>query len=84
MDAVSSPQAIREGAKRQGPQAGLWPNGSGATSCGGALGVALQRGSNDADGSDLVSHAKPDDYKVAASGASGDRVACAVLSAPRG
>jgi len=36
----------------------------------------------DADGTSLVVHAKPDDYKTDPSGNSGDRVACAVLAAP--
>jgi Cu-Zn family superoxide dismutase len=35
----------------------------------------------DADGTALVIHAKPDDYKTDPSGASGDRVACAVVAA---
>ena len=39
---------------------------------------------SDADGTSLVIHAKADDYKTDPSGASGDRVACAVLVAPRG
>jgi Cu-Zn family superoxide dismutase len=37
----------------------------------------------DADGTALVIHAKPDDYKTDPSGASGDRVACAVVGAAR-
>ena len=36
----------------------------------------------DADGTSLVIHAKPDDYKTDPSGNSGDRIACAVLPAP--
>lgn len=35
----------------------------------------------DADGTSLVVHAKPDDYRTDPSGNSGDRIACAVLSA---
>lgn len=35
----------------------------------------------DADGTSLVIHAKPDDYKTDPSGNSGDRIACAVLAA---
>ena len=35
----------------------------------------------DADGTSLVIHAKPDDYKTDPSGNSGDRNACAVLTA---
>ena len=38
----------------------------------------------DADGTSLVVHAKPDDYKTDPSGDSGDRVACAVIAAPAG
>ena len=34
----------------------------------------------DADGTSLVIHAKPDDYKTDPSGNSGDRIACAVLT----
>ena len=37
----------------------------------------------DADGTALVIHAKPDDYKTDPSGASGERVACAVVGAAR-
>ena len=36
----------------------------------------------DADGTSLVVHAKPDDYRTDPSGNSGDRIACAVLAAP--
>ena len=38
---------------------------------------------SDADGTALVVHAKPDDYKTDPSGNSGDRIACAVLAAPK-
>ncbi len=38
---------------------------------------------SDADGTALVVHAKADDYKTDPSGASGDRIACAVLAPPR-
>jgi len=37
----------------------------------------------DADGSALVIHAKPDDYKTQPSGDAGDRIACAVVAAPK-
>ena len=49
-------------------------------------GAAMASGTNllaDADGTSLVVHAKPDDYKTDPSGASGDRIACAVLAAPK-
>lgn len=36
----------------------------------------------DADGSALVIHARPDDYKTDPSGNSGDRIACAVIRRP--
>lgn len=37
----------------------------------------------DPDGTALVVHAKPDDYKTDPSGASSDRIACAVIAAPK-
>jgi Cu-Zn family superoxide dismutase len=37
----------------------------------------------DVDGTALVIHAKPDDYKTDPSGASGDRIACAVIAPQR-
>ena len=37
----------------------------------------------DADGTALVIHARADDYKTDPSGDSGDRIACAVLAAPK-
>lgn len=37
----------------------------------------------DADGTALVIHAKPDDYRTDPSGNSGDRIACAVIAAPK-
>ncbi|MEW9856911.1 superoxide dismutase family protein [Novosphingobium sp. M1R2S20] len=49
-------------------------------------GVTLTEGPKslfDADGSALVIHAKPDDYKSQPSGDAGDRIACAVVAAPR-
>jgi Cu-Zn family superoxide dismutase len=49
-------------------------------------GVTLAAGPKslrDADGSALVLHAKPDDYKTQPSGDAGDRLGCAVISAPK-
>jgi Cu-Zn family superoxide dismutase len=49
-------------------------------------GVTLASGPTslfDADGSALVIHAKPDDYKTQPSGDAGDRIACAVAAAPK-
>lgn len=37
----------------------------------------------DADGTSLVIHARPDDYRTDPSGNSGDRIACAVIAARR-
>ena len=51
-----------------------------------AAGMMMNSGASplaDADGTSLVVHAKPDDYRTDPSGASGDRIACAVLAAPR-
>ena len=49
----------------------------GATVAGGTTMLA------DADGTALVIHAKADDYKTDPSGDSGDRIACAVIAAPK-
>jgi Cu-Zn family superoxide dismutase len=46
---------------------------------GGATLAGTQNSLLDLDGAALVVHAKPDDYKTDPSGASGDRIACAVL-----
>ena len=49
-------------------------------------GVMMASGANmlaDADGTSLVIHAKPDDYKTDPSGDSGDRIACAVVAKGR-
>lgn len=49
-------------------------------------GVTLAAGPKslfDADGSALVIHAKADDYKTQPSGDAGDRIACAVVAAPK-
>ena len=67
-----------------GAHAGDLPNLFVDTSGRGVLKVMLLPGRDDADGTAIVVHAKPDDYKTDPSGASGDRVACAVLSPPRG
>lgn len=72
----------------KGPHAGDLPNvhvpSSGALSFEFvAAGTTLGSGANsllDADGSALVMHAKPDDYKSQPSGAAGDRVACGVIT----
>jgi Cu-Zn family superoxide dismutase len=47
-----------------------------------AAGVSLQAGEGslrDEDGTAIVIHAGPDDYKTDPAGASGDRIACGVV-----
>jgi Cu-Zn family superoxide dismutase len=74
-----------------GPHAGDMPNehvGADGTLDAEVLntGVTLGAGPkslNDVDGSALVIHAKPDDYKTQPSGDAGDRIGCAVVAAPR-
>ena len=49
-------------------------------------GVTMAAGARslaDMDGSALVIHAKPDDYKTQPSGDAGDRIACAVIAKPK-
>jgi Cu-Zn family superoxide dismutase len=64
-----------------------WTLGAGETATSYVIGsVTLNRGPNalaDADGTSLVIHARQDDYKTDPSGNSGDRIACAVLAAPK-
>jgi Cu-Zn family superoxide dismutase len=49
----------------------------------GTASFTLAPGLADADGTALVVHAKADDYRTDPSGNSGDRIACAVIAAPR-
>lgn len=49
----------------------------------GAINFLVAGQLSDADGTSLVVHARPDDYRTDPSGNSGDRIACAVLAAPR-
>lgn len=71
----------------KGPHAGDLPNinvpASGQLSfefmANGVMLDAGQKGLLDANGSALVLHAKPDDYRSAPSGAAGDRLACGVV-----
>ncbi|MET1754775.1 superoxide dismutase family protein [Novosphingobium sp. RD2P27] len=75
----------------QGPHGGDMPNqhvGASGKLVSEVLntGVTLADGPRtlfDMDGSALVIHAKPDDYKSQPSGDAGDRIACAVLAAPK-
>jgi Cu-Zn family superoxide dismutase len=74
----------------EGPHAGDLPNIAATAEGGGALvdisteGVTLGEGDNslfDADGSAIVIHADPDDYRSDPAGNSGDRIACGVIEA---
>jgi Cu-Zn family superoxide dismutase len=74
----------------EGAHAGDLPNIAATAEGGGALvditaeGVTLGEGDNslfDADGSAIVVHADPDDYRSDPAGNSGDRIACGVIEA---
>lgn len=70
-----------------GDLANLEIDGSGAGNASVTVaGAMMASGSTmlaDADGTALVVHAKADDYKTDPSGNSGDRIACAVIAAPK-
>ena len=69
----------------QGAHAGDLPNLTVSANGRGALNFLVPgAGLADADGTALVIHAKPDDYRTDPSGSSGDRIACAVIAAPAG
>jgi len=67
----------------QGAHAGDLPNLTVSTNGRGAINFLVAGQLADADGTSLVIHAKPDDYKTDPSGNSGDRIACAVLTPPK-
>lgn len=68
----------------QGAHAGDLPNLTVSANGRGALNFLVAgQGMADVDGTALVIHAKPDDYKTDPSGDSGDRIACAVIAAAR-
>ena len=67
-----------------GPHAGDLPNITVSANGRGAINFLATGGAlNDADGTALVIHAKPDDYRTDPSGNSGDRIACAVIAPPQ-
>ncbi len=69
----------------QGAHAGDLPNLTVSANGRGAINFLVAGGPlADADGTALLIHAKPDDYKTDPSGNSGDRIACAVLTPPTG
>jgi Cu-Zn family superoxide dismutase len=68
----------------QGPHAGDLPNLTASANGRGAINFLITGGSlADADGTSLVIHAQPDDYRTDPSGNSGGRIACAVVAAPQ-
>jgi Cu-Zn family superoxide dismutase len=68
----------------QGAHAGDLPNLTVSANGRGAINFLVTGGSlADADGTALVIHARPDDYRTDPSGNSGDRIACAVIAGPR-
>lgn len=66
-----------------GAHAGDLPNLTVSANGRGAINFLVSGGKlGDTDGTSLVVHARPDDYRTDPSGNSGDRIACAVLVAP--
>ena len=68
----------------QGPHLGDLPNLTVSANGHGAINFRIAGLINDADGTALVIHAAPDDYKTDPSGNSGDRIACAVIARSQG
>jgi Cu-Zn family superoxide dismutase len=67
-----------------GSHAGDLPNLTASANGRGAINFLATGGSlADADGTALVIHSQPDDYRTDPSGNSGGRIACAVLAPPR-
>ena len=67
----------------QGAHAGDLPNLTVSANGHGAITFLVTGGPlADADGTALVVHARPDDYRTDPSGNSGDRIACAMIAAP--
>ena len=79
-----NPEARQHGhLNPQGPHLGDLPNLTVSANGHGAINFAIAGLIGDADGTALVIHAGPDDYKTDPSGNSGDRIACAVLAGGR-
>jgi Cu-Zn family superoxide dismutase len=66
-----------------GAHLGDLPNLGVAATRNGTASFTLPPGARDADGTALVIHAKPDDYRTDPSGNSGNRIACAVIAPPQ-
>jgi len=64
----------------QGPHLGDLPNLTVSANGHGAINFRIAGLMTDADGTSLVIHARPDDYRTDPIGNSGDRIACAVLA----
>jgi superoxide dismutase, Cu-Zn family len=67
----------------EGAHAGDLPNLTVSANGRGAINFLVAGQLTDADGTSLVIHAKPDDFRTDPSGNSGDRIACAVLAPAR-
>ena len=67
----------------QGAHLGDLPNLTVSANGHGAINFLVRGNIADADGTSLMVHARPDDYRMDPSGGSGDRVGCAVLAPPR-
>lgn len=67
----------------EGAHLGDLPNLTVSANGHGAINFMVGGALADADGTSLVVHARPDDYRTDPSGNSGDRIGCAVLAAPR-
>ena len=75
-----NPAARQHGTRNpRGPHLGDLPNLTVSANGHGAINFLVSGEIADADGTALVIHAKPDDYRTDPSGNSGDRIACAVL-----
>ena len=79
-----NPEARQHGhLNPQGPHLGDLPNLTVSANGHGAINFRIAGLVADADGTALVIHAGPDDYRTDPSGNSGDRIACAVLAPAR-
>ena len=79
-----NPEARQHGhLNPQGPHLGDLPNLTVSANGHGAINFRIAGLVNDADGTALVIHAGPDDYRTDPSGNSGGRIACAMLAPPR-
>jgi Cu-Zn family superoxide dismutase len=66
-----------------GAHQGDLPNVTGSANGRGTINFLVSGELQDEDGTSLVIHANPDDYRTDPSGNSGARIACAVLAPPK-